>query len=60
MSCDTPCASPLVAAGRYGAMLKGSVWRSNRRINITAAASRAEEGKHQDLDEHTRRPVLKS
>lgn len=46
MSCDT-CVFHVGA--RHDGMLKGSLGRSNRRINIIAATSRAEEDKHQEL-----------
>lgn len=44
VSCDT-CV--LHVGARLDGMLKGSLGRSNRRINIIAATSRAEEDKHQ-------------
>ena len=37
------------AGAQHDGMLKGSMQRSNRRTNIIAATSRAEEGKRQDL-----------
>lgn len=57
MSCDT-CVFHVGA--RHDGMLKGSLGRSNRRINIIAATSRAEEDKHEELHEQIRSRVLKS
>lgn len=57
MSCDT-CVFHVGA--RHDGTLKGSLGRSNRRINIIAATSRAEEGKHQELHEQIRSRVTVS
>lgn len=59
MLCDT-CVCVFPVGAQHGGMLKGSLGRSNRWINITAAPSRAVEGKHQDLHEQTRRKGLRS
>lgn len=57
MSCD---ACVFRVGTRHDGMLKSSLGRSNRRINIIAATSRAGEGKHQDLHKQIRSRVLKS
>lgn len=45
------------AGAQHDGMLKGSIQRSNRRINIIAATRRAEEGERQDLHSSQRANV---